>query len=139
MSEIHDIAKQVIAAGEKATPRPWECGRLLKDYAGDYVIWQAPRKKRCDVVVQVGGFTQPLLPAGEDVLFEAEKDNAAFVTLIANHAAALAERVLADEQRIAALASGYGSATEHIEYLPQRVTELEGWYYGPTEECKEIF
>ena len=76
MSRLDEIRARVA----KATPGPWESGRLLKDYDGDYMVWHGRDDEgQRQYVGSVGGLIEPVVPVGADILFEAERDNAEYI------------------------------------------------------------
>lgn len=79
----------------KATPGPWDWGPLIRDMAGDYMIWRrrAKRRKRREFVATVGGLTQPICPPDAEILFQADADNAAAIACVPDDIAFLLAEV----------------------------------------------
>ena len=120
MSRLDEIRARVA----KATPGPWESGRLLKDYDGDYMVWHGRDDEgQRQYVGSVGGLIEPVVPVGADILFEAERDNAEYIA----HARADLPALLA----VAEAATAYRETVDDFDALTQSRCpddfEYENW------------
>ena len=85
-----DIAQSIIAAGEKATERPWTTRRGRDEWTADDIIAVNPDgSPRAVVCIGLGDWEKKTKP------------NFAYITLAANHADELARKVLGLDVRLA--------------------------------------